>query len=153
MKNKKLYLFLAIAIITSSLSFVFFRPKKKEIFDTSDVRFRFYIGPRRDYYYPYYRYRYYQDDYYSEVELFVYDTKDNMVEEVYVDGRTVYQRSSYRNKNPIYFSLRTGNYTISWRVRSSRFFKNNEKIYSRRIKIYPYERLTPITIKGTKLYY
>jgi hypothetical protein len=76
-----------------------------------------------------------------------------MVEEVYVDGRTVYQRSSYRNKNPIYFSLRTGNYTISWRVRSSRFFKNNEKIYSRRIKIYPYERLTPITIKGTKLYY
>jgi hypothetical protein len=153
-KNKKIFIFLIIAILASATPLIFHKKTSKPLFDNSDVRFRFYVGPRRGYYYnPYYRYRYYQDDYYSRIELFVYDTNDNIIEEVYINGRTVYQRSSYSNQNPTYFTLRSGYYTISWRVRSSRFFKNKERIYSRRIRVHPYERLIPITIKGTKIYY
>ncbi|NGX56943.1 MAG: hypothetical protein K1060chlam5_01197 [Candidatus Anoxychlamydiales bacterium] len=153
-KNKKIFLILIAAILISSISFIAYKQRQKPLFETSDVRFRFYMGPRRGYYYPYYRNHYYYDDYYSRVELFVYDNKDKIVEEVYINGRTVYQRDSYRyRENVVYFTLRSGYYTISWRVRSSKFFKNQVRVHSRRIRIHPYERYVPITIKGDKLYY
>ncbi|MFA6118612.1 MAG: hypothetical protein WCT85_04555 [Parachlamydiales bacterium] len=152
-KRLKIYIifFVSIVIILGSVFLVQELPKENNIFQKAYIRFRFNIGPHRDYYYRDYYYRDYYYNYgYARVELEVQNEFNKHVNNVQLDGYLIIGDTFKNLSRSKIFSLRPGNHTISWTVSSS--FWPGYKTYRKNIRIFRGDNYVYIMIKGDKIY-